>query len=329
MNIHFRNLIANEKTRNQIALLMQSDRMSHAIVTEGDEGLGKHALAYEIAGALVCRSDEKPCYSCAQCKKAIKRIHPDIFEYTAQGGARSFHVETVRQVIDDVYMQPNESDYKIYILGNAHLMSDSAQNAILKVLEEPPEYALFILTTTNKSALLPTVLSRSVVFSMEGVPFEDGARYITEHDSDIDYDSALEAISAWNGNIGQAMESLKDGSMAQWSSLCREICLALTHDNEYSLLCASSAFQKDRQGLTTVCTLLKNIFRDALIYAVQKNGESDGEDAAKQLASRLTKEKLLKLIAVVDEIKKEAQMNANNTLISTKFCYALRRAAGR
>ena len=79
-------------------------------------------------------------------------------------------------------MTPNEADYKIYILVNAHLMSVQAQNAILKVLEEPPAYVRFILTVENKSALLPTVLSRSVVFRLEGVPVEIGADSILRGD---------------------------------------------------------------------------------------------------------------------------------------------------
>ena len=186
--MNFNHFLGNEKVKEQISFLLNSGRLPHAIILEGETGIGKRTLAREIAAALVCRSGvSKPCYECTQCQKAEKGYHPDIFEYKPKGGARSFHVETVRNVINDVYVAPNEADYKVYILCNAHFMNDSAQNALLKVLEEPPSYAVFILTVENKSSMLETVLSRSVVLSLEGVDADSGAELIANKNEDIDF----------------------------------------------------------------------------------------------------------------------------------------------
>ena len=166
--MEFKHFLGNEKIKAQLSALVDGGRLPHAVVLEGESGLGKRTLAGELAAALVCRGEHRPCDSCPQCHKARAGVHPDILVYAPEGGARSFHKKTVDQIVGDVYMTPNEADYKIYILVNAHLMSVQAQNAILKVLEEPPAYVRFILTVENKSALLPTVLSRSVVFRLEG-----------------------------------------------------------------------------------------------------------------------------------------------------------------
>ena len=216
---------------------MESSRLPHAILIEGEAGLGKKTLAREIACALVCRgSGPKPCCSCAQCRKALNRVHPDIFEYCAPGGANSFHIDTVREIINDCYVIPNEADYKIYILGNAHCMNASAQNALLKILEEPPAYAVFILTAENRSMMLETILSRVATVSVQGVSPDEGAEYITEHNSEISYDEACSAVLTFGGNIGKALESLSGGRFEEMLSLADGFGRGLTAGNEYEHL---------------------------------------------------------------------------------------------
>ncbi|MDE6412992.1 MAG: hypothetical protein K2K42_03730, partial [Eubacterium sp.] len=295
-------------------------------ILEGESGIGKRTLAREIAAALVCRSGaEKPCYACAQCQKAEKGYHPDIFEYKPKGGARSFHVETVRNVINDVYVAPNEADYKVYILCNAHFMNESAQNAILKVLEEPPSYAVFILTVENKSSMLETVLSRSVVLSLEGVDANAGAELIANKNEDIDFSAVLEAVIAFKGNIGKAEESIAGGEMQKTIEFVNNICKALVADNEYELI-KCTAKLSGRNEICTVLNLLKSVFRDAVIGA--KTGEylSGREQAVKAISRKFTDAMLIKLYNTADELIVMANKNANPALLATKICYSLRSA---
>ncbi|MGN1201937.1 MAG: ATP-binding protein [Eubacterium sp.] len=250
----------NERIIEQLGCLLDSKRFPHAVVIEGAQGLGKRTLARLLATALVCRGEEKPCMECTQCRKAQENIHPDIFEYSASGGINSFHVDVVRNVISDAYVQPNEAEHKVYILGNADCMSISAQNALLKVLEEPPQYAVFILTAQSKSSLLETVLSRSVVISLEGVDVDKGAGYISSHFEGISFDDARSALEIYNGNIGKAVGSFSDSRQNELSNVCCDICKALVEDSEYSLLCACSAFQKDRESVVFACEFFKKYF---------------------------------------------------------------------
>ena len=323
------NFIGNEKVIDRLSKLMESGRFPHALIIEGEEGIGKKTLAKDIACALVCRGNDKPCGECAQCKKAIGAIHPDISEYIPAGTANSFHVDTVRNIINDAYVQPNEADYKIYILANAHCMNQNAQNALLKILEEPPKYVVFILTTNSKSALLSTVLSRSVCVSLEGVDIERAADYITSHCENVDYNTAKKTVETFNGNIGKAIDSLQDSKTSELVDVCNKICKALATSNEYEMMTLCSVFQKDRQGVVFACDLLKSIFRDALFAGESSEHISGQEESAALLKSSLSRQSLIKLINTCDELKSTVLSNANNALLITKFCYSLNRAIGR
>lgn len=321
--------VGNERVIQQLGCLVDSGRFPHAVVIEGEQGLGKKTLARLLASALVCRDDEKPCGQCTQCRKATEKIHPDIFEHSAQGGANSFHVDVIRNIVRDAYVQPNEAERKVYILGNADCMSASAQNALLKVLEEPPAYVVFILTAVSKSMLLETVLSRSVVISLEGVDADKGAGYISSNTDGVTYEQAKQSLEVFNGNIGKAIDSFADGKQNELAGVCRDICKALAEDSEYSLLCACAAFQKDRGAVVFAADFLKNIFRDALVYNEKSTFLSGQRDTAKLLKTKLTKQKLIDLINVCDTLKETALMNCNNSILVTKICYSLRRAVGR
>ena len=324
------NFIGNEKVKEQIEFLMESDRLPHAIIIEGDEGLGKRTFAKEIALALFCRSEgEKPCRACSQCSKVLKGYHPDIYEYSASGAARAFHVDVVREVREDVVVRPNEADYKVYILGNCQSMNDSAQNALLKILEEPPEYAVFILTVNNKSALLETVLSRSVVITLEGVDAAQGAEYICEKIDGTDYGDALAAVTAWSGNIGKAIDSLGDGRLSKISGIARSMAEALVSPNEYDLLKACSVFERDRETLIASIKLLKVIVRDALVFRTGADALSGQSEQAELLSTNIGKGKLMNIISACDDLVEYAEKNGNNSILITKVCYQLRRAQNR
>ena len=326
----FKNFLGNDKIKSNLSRLFDSGRLPHAILLEGEDGIGKRTLARELACALVCRSGSNaPCHECAQCRKAEKGVHPDIYFYCPKGGAGSFHVDTVRDVVNGIYMSPNEADYKIYILCNAHFMNASAQNALLKVLEEPPAYGIIILTAVSKAALLETVLSRCAVFSLEGVDASSGARYICEHNENAGYDEALEAMITFNGNIGKASQSLEDGRMKTVSRYAREICLSLVSPNEYDLIKCLGALSKERQEISEVLLLLKTVFRDAAASGGAVETLSGQEQAVEELKRRFSKEKLLKLCSAADCLIDAAGKNANVALLITKMSYSLREAVGR
>ena len=138
----------------------------HAVILEGKER-EEAALAY--AGACVCSGENVPCGECTACRKVKAGIHPDVYVPQPTGASRSISVESIRFIREDAYIKPNEAPRKVYLLKDAEDMTPVAQNALLKVLEEPPDHVVFIMTCRNARDLLPTVLSRSQIFSLSDV----------------------------------------------------------------------------------------------------------------------------------------------------------------
>jgi len=138
------------------SLYFDSNKLSHAYIAAGD-------IADTLAIAVVCSGDGKrPCMDCIHCSKASRGIHPDITIIDKPEGKREIVVDQIRKLKSDVIVMPNESEKKAYIINNAESMNESAQNAFLRILEEPPSYAVFVLKTDTPSELISTVRSRCV-----------------------------------------------------------------------------------------------------------------------------------------------------------------------
>lgn len=140
--------------------LTRRGRLSHAWLLTGPEGAGKQALARALAQAMVCTGGEPPCGVCPHCRKVEQGIHPDVTVLTQAEGKRDILVDQVRSLRADAYVRPNEAARKVYLIDPAEALNDSAQNTLLKVLEEGPAYASFLLLAQAAGQLLPTVRSR-------------------------------------------------------------------------------------------------------------------------------------------------------------------------
>ena len=150
----------NKRAQETLAAFVNGGRFPHALLLEGPEGSGRRTFAREIAAALFCRGEHKPCGSCSQCRKVLEQNHPDVEYHGGDGSRRSFHIDAIRQLRQNAWLLPGEAPCRVCVLCGAENMTDQAQNALLKILEEPPEHTVFILTAENRAMLLPTILSR-------------------------------------------------------------------------------------------------------------------------------------------------------------------------
>ena len=159
-------LFGNENLKNFIT---RPGASPHAILIEGKEGSGKSLAALLSACALSCEAPDRPCLDCESCRKILSGGTPDVQTVTTETGKKFISVDAIRRVRTDAYNSPVELPVRVYIIDRADRMNTPAQNAFLKVLEEPPAHARFILTADSSAPLLPTVISRCTLFRAENV----------------------------------------------------------------------------------------------------------------------------------------------------------------
>ena len=143
-------------------------KLLHAYIVTGGSAASREERAKRIAMGAVCeKGGMDPCGVCSHCRKAAKNFHPDIIFVDKHEDKSEFTVDIIRTVRSEAYIMPNEADRKVYIIRGADIMNKEAQNAILKILEEPPSFVVFLILAENPASLLPTVRSRCAVISVK------------------------------------------------------------------------------------------------------------------------------------------------------------------
>ena len=165
-------LAGNRALKTQLSQQEEGRGLSHAYILSGPAGSGKHTLARLLCGAMLCTAsvERRPCGHCGPCKKVFSGIHPDVAVISGPAQGKPITVDQVRQLRADAYIRPNEGERKVYLLEGADRMNASAQNAMLKLLEEGPAYAAFLLLAENGGGVLQTVRSRCEELSLTPVP---------------------------------------------------------------------------------------------------------------------------------------------------------------
>ena len=204
----FDTLLGNERLKDNLITSLRRGRHSHFYLISGPTGSGKHTLAKLLAAAILCGEGQKPCLRCNTCRKVLDGVHPD-FITIEDPEHKNVAVKIIRRFRDDMFVLPNEAEYKIYLL--AQDMGTEGQNALLKVLEEPPSYGVFLLLTDNPEKLLPTVRSRCIELQL--LPLERGTmlRELQRRFPNADAQTIEAAISRSGGYLGQAIGLLSDG----------------------------------------------------------------------------------------------------------------------
>ena len=204
----FESLLGNERIKQNLIASAHKNRFAHFYLICGPQGSGKHTLAKLLAAAMMCEEKNRPCGACPACRKIMADTHPD-FITVDDPEHKNVAVKIVRAFREDVFIRPNESDYKVYLFPQD--LGVEGQNALLKILEEPPSYGVFMLLTDNPEKLLPTVRSRCMELQLTAVEPNILRPWLAEKFPEASRQQLDAAIRRSSGYPGQAMELLQSG----------------------------------------------------------------------------------------------------------------------
>ena len=299
-------LAGNPRVKELLSQRAEGRGLSHAYILAGPNGSGRHTLAGIISQIYVCTGDPKsrPCGKCPQCRKVAEAIHPDVIRITGPAEGKPINVEQIRALRSDAHIRPNEAQRKVYVLELADQMNASCQNAMLKLLEEGPTYAAFLLVAENAGGLLQTVRSRCEVLELAPVPIPECERCLSARFPRETPERLRAAALDCQGILGRAVEELSGGGEDREARMKQVKLLAdaLETGEELQLFEASMSLEKAGKG--ELIPLLEGL----------------ENELAQRVIRSADRKRLLKAVELVRQLRAGAQVNANPGQLAGWLC---------
>lgn len=279
----FENIAVIPSFRNAVSSAVASGKLSHALIFEGSSKEIRLSLAKETAKAILCKGTDKPCNNCSACHKADSGSHPDLHIIDKDGAM--IKVDEIRDVKAKAKVFPNDGNKSVFIICEANNMNTQAQNALLKIFEEPASHVSFILTCPSKSSLLDTITSRATSY-FAGEEISDQSSEETE----------------------------------KAKALASELLLTMATENELQFIKKTAVFQKDKALFASVLKNMEPIIRDSLVLSSGGKSSISGEaDLCQKLRSTLTQKKLMLMLQQLQALRSTAENSANHNLAITRL----------
>lgn len=313
----FESLLGNARLKENLAAGAGQGKSSHCYLISGPAGSGKKTLARLLAAAIQCKEPQKPCLTCAHCRKVMANTHPDVITVTDPKHTKIL-VEQVRQIREDLFIRPNEGDKKIYIF--AQDIRDEGWNALLKVLEEPPSHGVFLLLTEHPEQILTTVRSRSTELRMQALPEDILRQALRREFPEADSQTLEAAIFRSGGYLGQAKKYLSDGTGLSQQTL--DFCQSFTAADPLQLQQVTVPMEKwKRDKLIPELTVWLEMVQQALLY---RSGVQAVLPLAREMALARQPEELLEAAKHLRKSIDYAQANVNCATVMCHLFWALR-----
>ena len=253
-------VIGQERAMSLFSKSLENNRVAHAYLIIGPDGIGKSIFAMHMAAALLCEGTEKPCAHCNSCSKALKNLHPDI--KLVEASKKSIGIDEIRDFIDEMYLKPYEGEKKVFIIKGADTMTLQAQNAILKTLEEPPADSIIIMLAGKHEGLLETILSRCQIIRLNRISAECAEDYLVK--KGIDEQKAKMAARLCDGIIGNALKYCDDTFINKRNELT-DIAGKMVKGSVTQSFELASYFMQNRDNIDEVFDMLAMWFRDIIV----------------------------------------------------------------
>ena len=315
----FKDVVGHKDILKYISSAVENNRVSHAYILNGERGSGKKMLANLFAMTLLCETgDNEPCGKCHSCKQAESGNHPDIIRVTHEK-PNSISVDDIRtQVNNTVDIKPYQGPYKVYIIPQADMMTPQAQNAILKTIEEPPSYAVFMLLTENAETLLPTINSRCVMLKLRNIKDTLIKKYLMENLEIPDYKADMCTAFA-QGNMGRAIMLANSD---HFNEIREEAVQLLKHISEMELneiVAAVKNISVYKLEITDYLDIIMIWYRDVLLYKATKEIDKvvfkDQLQSIKEQARKSSYEGIELILESLEKAKARLKANVNFDLV--------------
>lgn len=308
----FKNIICANAQIKGLERSIYTNTVIQSLIIEGQLGTGKKTLANIYANALLCLdSNDKPCGKCKGCKLFLSGNHPDIFEIK-RDKKKSIGVDEIKSLQKEAIIKPNESSRKVFIIHDAHTLTTQAQNALLKLIEEPPKYLSILLICENTMPLLETIVSRCSIIPMPYLSYENIIEGLVQRG--VNKENAIIIAQGANGSIGKALSRCSDTAYLER----REEYIRLFFMLFESKTKAYEAAAQNRDNAKDMICLWQSLVRDALLY---KNGEIDNIENIDKISKMdafskaHSKEELIKKLEALCEAEKRLYFNAQFKLV--------------
>ena len=313
---NFKDIIGQESIKKHLQTAIKTGNLSHAYIINGEYGSGRQTIASALAKTIQGQSktdDTDACGVCTSCKQAESHNHPDIKYITHD--KTSISVNDIReQLNNDISIKPYSSEYKIYIIPDANKMTEQAQNALLKTIEEPPVYAIIILLTENCDSLLPTIRSRCVTLTMNPIEKDKICTYL-ENKFQLEPEQAQIAANYCQGNIGKAIRFASSSDFIEMKNQVLKLLKNLDSMDIASIIDTIKEFSTHKNDINDYLDLMLLWYRDVLMFKVTKDANlllySDEYSAISEQATKRDYENIENIIAAIDKAKVRLKANVN------------------
>lgn len=264
------NIVKNNAILDNVSSIIHNNKLTNSYIIEGLEGSGKTLLANYFAKALLCENFvDEPCCECVNCLNFENKSIPDIMHI--RNTKKSLSIEEVRiKILENIYIKPQIQKYKIYIIESDEI-TVQAQNSLLKTIEQPPSYAIFIFMTSKINLFLPTILSRCTLFKTQYIDSKSIYSYLTS--MALPYSNeALQTVSNFEtGSIGQAIALLEKSSFTETRSELLKLITDINYADISSTVALAKHCEKYKNDIDAFYKILHSIYRDLFIFKSTKN----------------------------------------------------------
>ena len=297
----FESIIGHNSIKNQISKSIKSDKLSHAHLLVGEDGIGKSILAKNIGLKIL--------------GKTQGRQYVDLVEWRIEKNKSTIGVNSIRTLIEEINKKPFEGDKKVIIIYNAHKMTAQAQNAFLKTIEEPPKNVTILLLCENLEVILDTIKSRCQIHKLKSLNVDEMEEFLKINYYDLPLEEIKVIVAFSDGIPGKAEKFIQDGNFKDIRDITLEILLKLNKSKTEEIIKYEKKLSNQKEKFEEILTAFLSYIRDTIIYKeIEEENLIINIDkllSIKELANIFSFNKLNGIINIINDTRENLDRNVN------------------